>query len=57
MLNLCDFIQVYVFTTNHHLKESHLPGAVSKELCDVFRLFQKPSGIVPLYCITSVKNK
>ena len=21
MLNLCDFIQVYVFTTNHHLKE------------------------------------
>ena len=22
MLNFCDFIQVYVFTTNHHLKES-----------------------------------
>ena len=21
MLNLCDFIQVYVFTTNHHLKK------------------------------------
>ena len=20
MLNICDFIQVYVFTTNHHLK-------------------------------------
>ena len=20
MLNFCDFIQVYVFTTNHHLK-------------------------------------
>ena len=22
MLNLCDFIQVFVFTTNHHLKEA-----------------------------------
>ena len=21
MLNFCDFIQVYVFTTNHHLKQ------------------------------------
>ena len=21
MLNFCDFIQVYVFSTNHHLKE------------------------------------
>ena len=20
MLNFCDFIQVYIFTTNHHLK-------------------------------------
>ena len=22
MLNFCDFIQVYIFTTNHHLKAS-----------------------------------
>ena len=22
MLNFCDFIRVYVFTTNHHLKEN-----------------------------------
>ena len=22
MLNFCDFIQVYVFTTNHHLKKN-----------------------------------
>ena len=22
MLNFCDFIQVYVFTTNHHLNKS-----------------------------------
>ena len=21
MLNICDFIQVYVYTTNHHLKQ------------------------------------
>ena len=27
MLNFCDFIQVYVFTTNHHLNKdkSHIP--------------------------------
>ena len=24
MLNFCDFIQVFVFTTNHHLKQSYL---------------------------------
>ena len=23
MLNFCDFIQVYVFITNHHLKRLH----------------------------------
>ena len=23
MLNFCDFIQVYVFTTNHDLKDEH----------------------------------
>ena len=30
MLNFCDFIQVYVFTTNHHLK--------------VQQIFPKPSS-------------
>ena len=25
MLNFCDFIQVYVFTTNHHLKSFSWP--------------------------------
>ena len=30
MLNFCDFIQVYVFTTNHHLKGFLLK--VSKKL-------------------------
>ena len=29
MLNFCDFIQVYVFTTNHHLK-LYMTG----ELCE-----------------------
>ena len=23
MLNFCDFIQVYVFSTNHHLSKTH----------------------------------
>ena len=23
MLNFCDFIQVYVLSTNHHLNQSH----------------------------------
>ena len=25
MLNFCDFIQVYVFSTNHHLKTTTIP--------------------------------
>ena len=29
MLNFCDFIQVYVFTTNHHLKLDKF----DKDLC------------------------
>ena len=32
MLNFCDFIQVFVFTRNHHLNRKQrvvLPGAVS----------------------------
>ena len=27
MLNFCDFIQVYVFTTNHHLNQIKCPRA------------------------------
>ena len=38
MLIFCDFIQVYVFTTNHHLKVFYVMGkALSGELscpCD-----------------------
>ena len=29
MFNFCDFIQVFVFTTNHHLKAAHSRGLVS----------------------------
>ena len=29
-LNFCDFIQVFVFTTNHHLKCIHIPSGVYK---------------------------
>ena len=29
MLNFCDFNQVYVFSTNHHLKLHIIIGAVS----------------------------
>ena len=28
MLNFCDFIQVYVFTTNHHLNETYIGSSV-----------------------------
>ena len=28
MLNFCDFIQVYVFTTNHHLKGKQVASKV-----------------------------
>ena len=30
MLNVCDFIQVYVFTTNHHLKHGYFIVYLSK---------------------------
>ena len=30
MLNFCDFIQVFVFTTNHHLKTDKRPSEASE---------------------------
>ena len=45
MLNFCDFIQVFVFTTNHHLNETvplyedslmHYKGRPSNYLFQVF---------------------
>ena len=32
MLIFCDFIQVYVFTTNHHLKSGVLPTKFGHKL-------------------------
>ena len=29
MLNFCDFIQVYVFSTNHHLNETSLVAPIA----------------------------
>ena len=29
MLNFCDFIQVFVFTTNHHLKSEFILSTIS----------------------------
>ena len=33
MLNFCDFIQVHVFTTNHHLKGCQNNKGILIELC------------------------
>ena len=35
MLNFCDFIQVYAFTTNHHLIPSEHATLFGKRLVDV----------------------
>ena len=37
MLNFCDFIQVYVFTTNHHLNVSTI-GCLVRRLRETGRL-------------------
>ena len=51
MLNFCDFIQVYVFTTNHHLKVNWCidQGSISTIFIFVF-LF---SGFGLLYVYSS----
>ena len=37
MLNFCDFIQVFVFTTNHHLK----PFYLSVQICHLSREYAR----------------
>ena len=46
MLNFCDFIQVNVFTTNHHLKGPHC--SISDEIfyCEVSLLVSHNSFII-----------
>ena len=46
MLNFCDFIQVFVFTTNHHLKAA-AQGTDKKRLLKT----GEPSIQVQLHCI------
>ena len=49
MLNFCDFIQVYVFTTNHHLND--LVNVMLSQLlswCTV----NKPFVLTALHCIS-----
>ena len=52
MLNFCGFIQVYVFTTNHHLKI-----AVSKRINKKFMSLTLTIKGVGYYCVKlSTKN-
>ena len=37
MLNFCDFIQVFVFTTNHHLKAGKLGTNFIECFCEIFK--------------------
>ena len=39
MLNFCDFIQVFVFTPNHHLKQAciQLPKKANTLICTCFK--------------------
>ena len=46
MLNFCDFIQVYVFTTNHHLNRL---GGLSLLRKSVVRLTDRPDMTLDVY--------
>ena len=50
MLNFCDFIQVFVFTPNHHLKSAGMQKATfgkpcCKNLCNIFNLMKTPESM------------
>ena len=47
MLNFCDFIQVFVFTTNHHLK-FYVPGSFPL-LQGIETILENASGIFTSY--------
>ena len=58
MLNFCDFIQVYVFTRNHHLKETLTWVVVSFEQPDPGLCYSKQAVLLvnemlnfQLYCM------
>ena len=52
MLNFCDFIQVYVFTTNHHLKVFFLYANGNLCLFIDYNKISQQSGISLTSCIT-----
>ena len=45
MLNFCDFIQVFVFTTNHHLKERSKGNFVRENLKKIASLMKMRSTL------------
>ena len=52
MLNFCDFIQVFVFTTNHHLK--HQYEIVEFESIDPDEAAHNELPHLDLHCLPSI---
>ena len=53
MLNFCDFIQVFVFTRNHHLKEPYLIQK-SKQLIEHSFLEKRPGCLLEQGCLLAL---
>ena len=58
MLNFCEFIQVYVFTTNHHLKPPsihkikcvHIFAEIERSFCkNPYYFFQQKCVVLFIY--------
>ena len=54
ILNFCDFIKVFVFTTNHHLNEITLHGFNITRKRNPFNPFSLEDGIRFQFCIFCV---
>ena len=51
MLNFCDFIQVFVFTRNHHLKQIQLIPVISNTDISKYPLISRGySESISIYC-------
>ena len=57
MLNFCDFIQVYVFTTNHHLKASGQPDFSFENESTMCTVIAVMIGTCNYGCMKAVTNK
>ena len=56
MLNICDFIQVYVYTTNHHLNSgsSRMDGWMTCDFTSfstVFQSYQDDERLIMKGCV------